>query len=202
MREIGGVAAILAIAAGALYVSRAGASVDTQQGFFSDYFPQGSLDPVIEPITVTENPTMYQDFSLDQRIAAFLSLIRQFETGSTTDYNILYGGAHFSDYSKHPYDGLPLPAHSAAGAYQFIIKTWKSLQNKLRLPDFSPASQDSAAIELLRQIGAINALQNNNIDLALRKASNQWASLPYSTAGQNPKSLTAAIETYDNFLIG
>ena len=55
--------------------------------------------------------------TLDQRINAFLAMIRKFE--SNNDYFILYGGQHFTDCSKHPWEGKPLPRHSAAGAYQF-----------------------------------------------------------------------------------
>lgn len=130
----------------------------------------------------------------EQRINAFLAMIREFESGN--DYTVLYGNTHFTDMSKHPYEGKPLPKHSAAGAYQFIIRTWLALKNQLGLTDFSPSSQDAAAYELLRQIGAIDALTNDNFDLALRKASSQWASLPYSTAGQNPKSIQAALASY------
>ena len=183
--------ALLAVAAGVLLVSQAGATVNTSPDYVSpDYNPPMDYPPMPTPTAA----------SLDQKISAFLTMIRLFETGRTDDYNILYGGAHFSDYSKHPYEGKPLPAHSAAGAYQFIIATWRTLQNQLGLPDFSPASQDAAATELLRQKGVIAALDADNVDQAMRLASPVWASLPYSAAGQNPKPVSVALDTYNTFL--
>jgi hypothetical protein len=67
------------------------------------------------------------------------------------DYNTIVGGSKFSDFSKHP--GVvgvrtSLGPSTAAGRYQFTKSTWGPLAAKLGLKDFSPASQDKAALYL------------------------------------------------------
>jgi lysozyme len=85
---------------------------------------------------------------------------------------------------------------SAAGAYQLIKATWIRLRDKLQLPDFSPASQDLAAVQLLDDIGALKLVQAGDIQGALAKASKVWASLPGSRAQQNPKTLQYALDRF------
>lgn len=127
----------------------------------------------------------------------FLALIREFETGDK--YDLIYGGERFMSFADHPRKFVPIriPGYigkfsSAAGAYQFISTTWDSLKRALGLTDFSPASQDAAALELLRQTGALALIDAGDFDGAMRRAATQWASLPYSPAKQNPKSIEAA----------
>jgi muramidase (phage lysozyme) len=208
MRNEGAIFGLLAIVAGVLLVTRAGAS-------YSEFLDENGNPISVIPTLPEYIPPMYTP---DQKLAAFLALIRKFETGSIVDYNILVGGKHFTDMSKHPASpDIAPPAgwilnssqsnyynpsrnSSAAGAYQFIYQTWAALANTLGLSDFSPESQDMAAQELLGEIGALNALDNDDVDLALRLASSQWASLPYSNAGQNPKPVSLAMDTYNTFL--
>jgi lysozyme len=130
-------------------------------------------------------------------------------------YYIFYGGQHFSNMSDHPVNtgelkGVPLPDHvcaaaglgsgcvsTAAGAYQIIRPTWNRIREIApRLPDFSPASQDEAAIRILNEIGATTMIQNGDLQGALKAASKIWASLPYSSAQQNPKQLAYAEDRY------
>lgn len=160
------------------------------------WFMNSESSPYIEGINMG---------SPDNNLLAFLALIRKFE--SDNRYNVLYGGGSFSDYSQHPRKAVPinLPGYegkhsTAAGAYQFIYGTWNNLAQRLHLTDFSPASQDAAAIELLNEIGAIPAIHAGDFDTAMRIASSQWASLPYSPAKQNPKSIAAANEFLTRYL--
>lgn len=143
--------------------------------------------------------------SPENNLLAFLALIRKFE--SNDRYDVMYGGKTFNDYSQHPNVAVPinLPGYegkvsTAAGAYQFIFKTWRNLASRLSLTDFSPASQDAAAVELLSEIGAMPAIQAGDFDNALRLASSQWASLPYSAAKQSPQSIAAANEFLTRYL--
>jgi len=199
MKNAGGFfTALLAIAAGILYVNRASADSNYITDSYGNIVTDSYGNPVVSDSYQGNAMPDTTGFTAEQRLNAFLKMIRQFE--SNDDYYVIYGGSHFTDDSRHPYDGKPLPAHSASGAYQFVIKTWKVLKNRLGLHDFSPQSQDIAAVELLREIGALSAIQNDDIDLALRKASTQWASLPYSNAGQNPKSINVAMDYYNNSL--
>lgn len=156
----------------------------------------------------------------DPRVSAFLDMIGVLETGSPSEYNVFYGGSRFYDYSDHPAltgekDGIALsPAtcraagfasgvceSTAAGKYQITAPTWREMRSQRPLlPDFSPASQDEAAIRLLQKIGALDALLANDFDTALRLASQRWASLPGSTAMQNPKSYAYALNQYLHYL--
>ena len=149
------------------------------------------------------------DATPEQRVAALLALIRKFE--SHDDYSVLYGGGHFSDYSEHPNVRVPFTNpksgkqdfSTAAGAYQINFPTWSGeIQPALNLPDFSPESQDMAAEWLIQKIGAYDAAANGDIDTALRLSSKRWASLPYSTAEQNPTTLQTAMDTFESFLPG
>lgn len=105
-------------------------------------------------------------------------------------YNLLVGSTpakplFFTDYSHHP-DELNFEFDStAAGRYQIIHPTWVNLQRVLKLPDFSPESQDRACLELIREHGAIDLFVNGNLEAALTACAKEWASLPASTAGQH-----------------
>lgn len=167
-----------------------------------------------------EFPAAPNATSDDEKIQAFLYMLRMLETGSYDAYNVFYGGTRFHDYSDHPVltgemIGVSLPASvcknagilsgvcdsTAAGAYQFNVPTWSEIRGITpRLPDFSPESQDTAAIRLLQKIGALDALIAGDFDTALHLASKRWASLPGSAAQQNPKSYAYALSQYLDYL--
>jgi lysozyme len=87
---------------------------------------------------------------------------------------------------------------TAAGAYQFIRPTWDRIRAiSPRLPDFSPDSQDIAAIRLLNQIGALALIEAGDIAGAVAKASKTWASLPGSKAQQNPRQMAFIIDRFN-----
>jgi len=157
-------------------------------------------------------------------LSAFLFMIRSTEHVYPRDvigdaaYSIFYGGSKFSSFRDHPVitgekKGVPLPdamcaaaglkpgcVSTAAGAYQLIKPTWVRLRDKLNLPDFSPLSQDRAAVGLLEEIGAVDLIYSGDIEGAIHKASRIWASLPGSTAQQNPKALSYALNRFDDGL--
>jgi muramidase (phage lysozyme) len=177
------------------------------------------FDPVTGDPIVTATPAPAAAAAPDTAtaVAAMLSTIRQFE--SNGNYSALSGGGTFSDFSTHPADpSKPAPAgwakssagnwynpktnSSAAGAEQFIYSTWVRLAAKLGLTDFSPASQDAAAAELLNETGAVAALSNGDVIGAMRAASSQWASLPFAppTANNRSQPLSVALSTYNGYL--
>lgn len=143
---------------------------------------------------------------------AFLTMIRACEgTFGPLGYRALFGyresaGAPIFDgfadhpqqrFSFHQTDGT-LGFTTAAGAYQFIYSTWKRMQAKLALPDFSPDSQDRAAIELIAERGALALVESGAVEDAIGRCWPIWASLPGSTYLQPTRSLTFALDAYGN----
>jgi muramidase (phage lysozyme) len=107
-------------------------------------------------------------------------------------YRMILGGRRFTDFSKHPnilvkVKGLPLS--TAAGRYQIIIKTWKYLQNRYNLKDFSPKNQDRAAILLIKERFGLRDLMLGRIDNLCKKIGKTWASMPYNNYHQPQKSM-------------
>ncbi len=51
-------------------------------------------------------------------------------------------------------------------------------QQALRLPDFSPQSQDWAALHLIRERGAMSAVDAGRLSMAIDLCAAIWASLP------------------------
>jgi len=105
------------------------------------------------------DPPAAADPTEDQIIAAFLDALAVGESADVDGepiYNELYGGAHFSDYSQFPdWPGVRTKSGSmthAAGRYQFEPSTWRDEQTRMRLPDFSPDSQDAGAWDLAETV--------------------------------------------------
>lgn len=97
------------------------------------------------------------------------------------DYNTLFGSSTFSSYEDHPRRTITKGGFSstAAGRYQFLSTTWDEVAAQLKLPDFSPESQDLAAVQLIKNRGAFDAVEAGDIPQALLSLSYEWASLPY-----------------------
>ena len=164
----------------------------------------------------------------ETNVSAFLAMLRRAEhraadAASGDAYRTFYGGARFSDVSDHPVltgelRGVPLPpamcvaagfpsgkcVSTAAGAYQITVPTWREFREYRgpRLPDFSPASQDEAARRILLKTGALDQIARGDIEGAIRTASARWASLPGSTAKQNPKSLATVLAYFNDATSG
>ena len=134
--------------------------------------------------------------------AAFLRMIRAGETSQDDDaYRMLFGGGLFVGFDAHPNvtvarGGLK---STAAGAYQFLKRTWDECVAALGLPDFSPNSQDLAAVYLIKRRGALSDVLDGRFDEAVRKCAREWASLPGSPYGQPTKTLAQARAVYEQF---
>lgn len=140
----------------------------------------------------------------NQNVSAFLDMIAHAEGverfSKQSGYDVLVGGGTFTGYREHPRKLVWLPKYrihsTAAGRYQFLWRTWNSLRNRLELPDFGPASQDRAAIELLRETGALADIQKGWISSAIRKSCKTWASLPEAGYGQSELPLETLLAVY------
>lgn len=147
---------------------------------------------------------------LPSQIAAMLQAIKQAEgtAGRGDPYRVCFAYRHtIASFADHPaitgeWSGERLSdamcagaglgpgcVSTAAGAYQIIRPTWLRLKSKLSLPDFSPASQDAAAAELLRERGALARLEVGDFAGAVAKAKKEWASLPGAGYGQGERSI-------------
>lgn len=118
---------------------------------------------------------------LPRNLQAFLALIVHCEgtddyiSAGRSPYACTFGYRHWiEDFSVHP----NLRPYSAAGAYQFTIRTWNDVSTKLQLGSFSAIDQDIAAIFLIRRRMAFNDVCDGNFSEAIRKCSWEWASLP------------------------
>jgi len=115
-------------------------------------------------------------------------------------YNVIVGGGLFDGYADHPRRSVWLPRYgihsTAAGRYQFLIRTWDDLVARFRLPDFSPASQDRGAIALVRQCRAVDLVEGGRFADAVRACRTIWASLPGAGYGQRELRLERLAEAY------
>jgi muramidase (phage lysozyme) len=135
-------------------------------------------------------------------IKAFLHVIRAGESSQDdTAYSIMFGGEHFTDFSRHP--GIAHMASgytsTAAGAYQFLSKTWANLVKQYQFTDFSPHSQDLGAVALIYGRGALQDVISGNFQAAIASCCREWASLPGSPYGQPTRSYEQALSTYHTY---
>lgn len=134
-------------------------------------------------------------------LKAFLTMIQYAEgTYGSNAYRMLFGGGLFSDYSAHPNIAVTRGGitSTAAGAYQILYRTWTDIQQSLGLPDFSPLSQDRAAIALISRRGALEDVLAGRFETALYKCRKEWASLPGAGYGQGERSREWLAQVYRN----
>lgn len=134
-------------------------------------------------------------------VRAFLRAIRLGEGTSDEDgYRRIVGGELFDSFADHPRKRVWIERYkvysSAAGAYQFIAGTWDEMRAKYGLPDFSPDSQDKAAVGLLIRRKALDDVIAGRIEQAIEKCRLEWASLPGSPYGQRTESMQRVLNEY------
>ncbi|KYC34755.1 hypothetical protein WA1_49395 [Scytonema hofmannii PCC 7110] len=145
------------------------------------------------------------------RIDAFLDTIGWAETGTTgpQGYRKLVFNGEFKNFKSHPNilqcanikrraGGSRRVCSTAAGRYQMLNKNWWTLQSKLGLPDFSPASQDKMAIALIKQEGALEDVKAGRFEIAACKVGNIWAGFPCNEYDQRPRSTQKLKQIYLN----
>lgn len=132
-------------------------------------------------------------------VQAFLRVIRRGEgTAGPDGYRTLFGGGLFNGYADHPRIKVSKSGYTstAAGAYQFLSSTWDETKRVMGLPDFTPASQDRAAVGRIVYRGALEDVKAGRFEQAIRKVAREWASMPGSPYGQPVISMTTAKNTY------
>lgn len=165
---------------------------------------QNRLEQLVNQVTEQSADVDLQTAAAN--VAAFLRMLQKAEGTFNSDdpYRVCYGFLHqVQSFDDHPvvsgeWAGAILPPQvcanagfsagcktTAAGAYQIIKGTWKNLKASLNLPDFSPQSQDLAAIEIIRRQGALEDVKAGRFSAAVYKLRTQWASMPANTAKQS-----------------
>lgn len=136
---------------------------------------------------------------------AFLDMIAHSEGTSTckatrhNGYDVIVGGTVFTDFSDHPRKLVQLNPRlksTAAGRYQLLMRYWDVYKKQLKLPDFSPASQDAVAIQQIREQKALADVDAGRFDVAVAKCANIWASFPGAGYGQHENTLAALQKAY------
>jgi muramidase (phage lysozyme) len=135
----------------------------------------------------------------NDNVLAFLRVVRAGESSQDfIAYRTLYGGETFDSFADHPKraitkNGVP---STAAGAYQFLARTWYALTKQYGFTDFSPASQDQGAVALIAGRHALEDVIAGRLDAAIRKCNREWASLPGSPYGQPTRTYAQAEATF------
>ena len=163
---------------------------------------------------ITEQPSGVDAGTAARNLAAALDVIKMAEgTDRGADpYRVCFGYAHtIADMSEHPAitgewrgatlsDAMCINAgfspgckSTAAGAFQLIKPTWVRCRDALGLPDFSPASQDAAAIYLIQQRGALQDVYAGRVQAWVNKCRAEWASLPGNYAKQGQRSMATLV---------
>lgn len=136
-------------------------------------------------------------WQLPRNVRAFLDTLAYAE-GTDESYNYIFTHATFESYADHPRKRKCAGklCSDAAGRYQFLSRTWDGLAPELGLTDFTPPSQEKAAVEIFRRAGAYTNVSKSsvyeNFTAALGKLNGIWASLPGSPYGQ-PTHTTAKL---------
>lgn len=135
-------------------------------------------------------------------VKAFLRAIRLGEgTADEGGYRRLVGGGEFAVPPwLHPNKRVFLPRYNvystAAGAYQFLHRTWAGLVDQYGFIDFGPHNQDLGAIALIAGRGALDDVISGRIEEAIGRCKKEWASLPGSEYGQRTEKMEDVLAEY------
>lgn len=138
-------------------------------------------------------------------VCAFLDMLAWSEftsriSASDDGYNVIVGGGLFASYADHPRKSVWIARFgvwsTAAGRYQLLSRYFDAYKKQLGLPDFSPISQDKIAIQQIRERGALADIKAGQIEVAISKCRNIWASLPGAGYGQVEHSLQPLLAQY------
>ncbi|WP_228895598.1 glycoside hydrolase family 104 protein [Acidovorax sp. Leaf73] len=150
----------------------------------------------------------------DTNVQAFLRMLRHGEgTAGDDGYRVMFGGGHLvgldgqpgtaDDFADHPRQaitrklgGNPITS-TAAGAYQFLSRTWDGLVKQYGFADFSPMNQDLGAVALIKGRKALDDVIAGRFEDAVRKCNREWASLPGSPYGQPVVTMARARQEYE-----
>lgn len=153
-------------------------------------------------------------------LRAFLDSIAVFESEpGPNGYRRLYSDTrapvYFDSFDLHPaaggWPGVRLPdaqciaagyspgcVSTAAGRYQVTFSTYRRLAPRLGVSDFSPATQDALAVELIKEKGALEYVETGRIGEALARLRRVWASMPAAGYEQREHDVAKWLQAYAN----
>ena len=140
----------------------------------------------------------------DTNVRAFLRMLRHGEgTAGDDGYRTQFGGGLFDSFADHPRQaitrklgGKPITS-TAAGAYQFLSRTWDGLVKQYGFADFGPKNQDLGAVALIAGRGALADVVAGRFEQAVIKCNREWSSLPGSPYGQPVVTMARARTEYE-----
>lgn len=126
---------------------------------------------------------------------------------SDNGYNVIVGSTPekpilFHDYSDHPRRSIWIATigkpSTAAGRYQVLARYFDAFKSSLKLPDFSPASQDRIVLDgYLRECRAQDDVLAGRIEDAIHKCASRWASFPGANyEKQKMNKMISLLEAY------
>ena len=140
---------------------------------------------------------------MNSNIKAFLDMLSFSEGtnkfGANKGYDVIVGGSLFTDYSKHPNKLVKINttlSSTAAGRYQLLARYYIAYKKQLNLLDFSPASQDSIAIQQIKECNAYNDIVAGRFFEAVKKCAHIWASLPGANYKQRENNIVVLKNAY------
>lgn len=171
---------------------------------------QNQTTTMMQDLQVSIDPSSYTPAGVSedaaaQNCTAFLDMLAYSEgvAAGLDGYRTMFGGQLTDSLADHPRKFFSFTNQrgetlrtSAAGRYQFLMRTWDTLARRLNLPDFGPASQDAAALELIRERGALLDVQAGRISQAIAKCAPIWASLPGAGYAQPERKLTTLLASF------
>lgn len=194
-----------------LTVSDIGAALNQGGEFMEKQIEDAAsaLESAFGFIRVSNQAKVNQGLVDHPNVRAMLRVIRQGESSQDDSiaYRMIVGGKMFSSFADHPrivgktwIDKKGQRQYStAAGAYQITKTTWDEVRVKMGLKDFSPRSQDIAALGRMAYRGALPDVVRGDVVSAIKKLREEWTSIPgakenNSAAGnmENAKRLFSA----------
>jgi muramidase (phage lysozyme) len=150
-------------------------------------------------------------FGISPERRALLNTIRYAEgtwaNGSDRGYRTMLGGGLMNNLDRHPdkVNSAGGFSSTAAGAYQFLTTTWRSVAQAMGLKQFGPQVQDQGAMQLIKGRGALALADQGRFTPELaNKLAPEWASFPTmagkSFYGQPVKKFGDLKRFYDNQL--
>jgi muramidase (phage lysozyme) len=122
---------------------------------------------------------------------------------SKDGYNVMFSFRLMNSCQSHPNTCIKYGStcSTAAGRYQFLTNTWRSVASARNLGTFEPENQERGAAYLISTTRKVSVPQNRPMTAteftnAMNKLSYEWASLPPGRYGQPNKTMSQMRSMY------